>query len=130
MATERYNDLDLITALQKVSSSVGGSLSVAKYEQLRSVDQPSAARIIQRFGSWNKAVAAAGTKLTRTTRVYKSKFQTNDVTNWARKYFAQATKPSYQDFSTWLKTQSDAPSAQTCRNLVGSWQAIVNLVKN
>ena len=130
MATTRYQDSDLISALTQVAQISPGLLSVAKYDQLRAINQPSSALILQRMGSWGAALTAAGLASNKSSRSYQRKFGLVDAVRWTQEYLATTTKPSYQEFSRWLKEHSDAPSAQTCRNLAGSWQALINQAKN
>lgn len=130
MATARYKDSDLVLALTQVAQISSGLLSVAKYDSLRRVDQPSSALIVQRMGSWAAALTAAGLTSNQSSRSYQRKFEPADAVRWTKKYLATTAKPSYQEFAQWLQQQSDAPSAQTCRNLAGSWQALINQAKN
>ena len=130
MATARYKDSDLVLALTQVAQISSGLLSVAKYDSLRTVDQPSSALIVQRMGSWGAALTAAGLASNQCSRSYRRKFEPADAVRWTKKYLATTAKPSYQEFSQWLQQQPDAPSAQTCRNLTGSWQALINKAKN
>lgn len=130
MATAQYQNSDLISALIQVAQSSPRLLSVAKYDSLRTLNQPSSALIVQRFGSWGAALAAAGLASNQSSRSYKRKFEIIDAVHWTKRYLASSTKPSYQEFSQWLKQQPEAPSAQTCRNLAGSWQALINQAKN
>lgn len=130
MATARYQNSDLISALIQVAQISPGLLSVAKYDSLRTLNQPSSALIVQRLGSWGAALAAAGLARNQSSRSYQRRFQFIDALHWTKRYLASTTKPSYQEFSLWLKQQPEAPSAQTCRNLAGSWQALINQAKN
>ena len=129
MAAQRYSDQQIFSALRAVSNSAGNVLSVAKYNQNRTSMQPSSALIIQRFGSWNSALKVAGLTPADVNRAYQRKYQLSEVVEWVRKYLATADQPSYQGFSEWLKSQHSAPAAQTCRNIGGSWQQLVNLAK-
>lgn len=51
-----------------------------------------------------------------------------DLLDWVRRYLAEDEKPSYGRFSTWLREQQDAPSANTIRNTFGSWSAVLAAV--
>lgn len=129
MAALRYTDQQIFNALRAVNNSGKNGLSAAKYNQMRTSMQPSSALIIQRFGSWNSALKAAGLTPAAANRTYERKYQLSEVVEWVRRYLATADQPSYQDFSEWLKSQHSAPAAQTCRNIGGSWQQLVNLAK-
>lgn len=130
MAAQRYTDAELIAAIQQVAMRFDGKLSVLKYDNLRTMAQPSSALIIQRFGSWHSATEQAKINSNTGNRVYHRQFTQADAILVTKKYLASTTKPSYQDFSHWLKAQPDAPSAQTCRNLVGSWQQLLTAARN
>lgn len=130
VATQRFTDQDLLQALQQVAKLSHAPLSVAKYEQLRTDDHPSSALIIQRFGSWGDAVRRAYLPTAVVSRSYQKKFSLADAIAITKKYLNSTTNPSYQDFAQWLKTQPKAPSAQTCRNLAGSWQQLITAAKN
>lgn len=130
MAAQRFTDQDLMQALQQVAKLNETPLSVAKYEQLRTYEHPSSALIIQRFGSWSDATKRAKLPTTKASRSYQKKFLLADAIAITKKYLNSTTKPSYQDFAQWLKTQPEAPSAQTCRNLAGSWQQLLTAAKN
>lgn len=129
MAAQRYTDHDLIAALTKVAAQLDVTLSVVSYDRSRSAEQPSSALIIQRFGSWRSAIARAGLAGNSASRSYQRSFLIEDALAVTKTYLANTAKPSYQDFAHWLKTQPDAPSAQTCRNLAGSWQQLLQLVQ-
>lgn len=130
MAAQRYTDADLIAAIKEVAMRVDGKLSVSKYDNLRTLAEPSSALIIQRFGSWRSATEIANIKSNTGNRIYRSKFTKADAILVTKKYLASTTKPSYQEFAHWLKGQPGAPSAQTCRNLVGSWQQLLTAARN
>ena len=130
MAAQRYTDAELIAAIQQVAMRIDGKLSVLKYDHLRTLAQPSSALIIQRFGSWRNATEQANINSNTGNRVYRRQFTKADAILITKKYLASTTKPSYQDFADWLKTQPDAPSAQTCRNLAGSWQQLLTAARH
>ena len=129
MATQRFSDADLIAALTQVALQLDGNLSVASYDRFRSVDQPSSALIIQRFGNWRSAVTKANLVGNVASRSYHRSFELADAVAVTKNYLATTAKPSYQDFAQWRKSQPSAPSAQTCRNLAGSWQQLLALAK-
>ena len=129
MAAQRFTDVDLTTALIQVATQLDGNLSVASYDRFRSADQPSSALIIQRFGNWRSAIAKANLVENVPSRRYKRNFLLADAVAITKTYLATTAKPSYQDFAQWLKSQPSAPSAQTCRNLAGSWQQLLALAQ-
>lgn len=130
MAIQRFSDTDLLTALQDVACNVNGPMSVIKYDKIRSANHPSSALIIQRFKRWSKALILAGLPHQSANQSYQSKFTLEDAISFTKKYLSEAPRPSYQDFSNWLRHIPDTPSAQTCRNLAGSWQNLITAAKN
>jgi len=129
MANQRYSDADIKQALQRISAITSGAVSVAKYDNSRLPSEPSSALLIQRFGSWQSVCKFAKVETNIASRSYKSQHSQAEVIKLVKSYLAQQAKPSYKDFAAWLKTQPAAPSAQTCRNAVGSWQHLLDLAK-
>lgn len=130
MAAQRYTDAQLIAAIKEVAMRIDGKLSVLKYDHLRTMAQASSALIIQRFGSWRSATEMAKIHSNTGNRIYQRQFTQADAILVTKQYLASTTKPSYQDFAHWLKAQPGAPSAQTCRNLAGSWQQLLTAARN
>lgn len=113
--------------MRRVAALPGGSpLSVSFYDRHRGDDALTSARIIQRRGSWREACAAAGVESNKPSRAsYRHRWSEKDLLDWVRRYLAEAEKPSYADFSGWLRDQQDAPSANTVRNTFGGWSAVL-----
>lgn len=112
--------------MRRVAALPGGSpLSVAFYDRHRGEAALTSARIIQRQGSWREACAAAGVESNKASRSYRHKWSEEDLLVWVRRYLAEAEKPSYADFSRWLRDEVDAPSANTVRNTFGGWSAVL-----
>jgi hypothetical protein len=129
MTNQRYSDADIEQALKRVSAKIPGPISVTRYENNRLATEPSSALLIQRFGSWRSACGFAKVETYPASRSYKSQHSQAEVIKLVKIYLAQQTKPSYKGFADWLKAQPAAPSAQTCRNLVGSWQQLLDSAK-
>ena len=121
------NDEAVQTEMRRVAALSGGSpLSVAFYDKHRSDDALTSARIIQRLGSWREACAAAGVESNKPSRTaYRHKWSQEDLLDWVRRYRLECDKPSYSDFSRWLRDQAGAPSANTVRNTFGGWSAVL-----
>ena len=98
---------------------------VASYNKLKSKDDPSSALIIQRLGSWQQACQLAKIPVNQPSMNYQSRHSASEIIDLASRYLASTDQPSYKSFSSWLKQQPAAPSAQTCRNVIGSWQQIL-----
>ena len=112
--------------LRRVAGLTGGApLSVKFYDEHRAAGALTAARIIQRSGSWRKACAAAGVETNKAARTYRRRWSREDLLGWVRDYLAADGQPSYGRLSTWLREQPDAPSANTIRNTFGTWTAVL-----
>ena len=125
MAAERYRDADLVQAIRRIWAISNAAVSVASYNKLKSKDDPSSALIIQRLGSWQQACQLAKILVNQPSRNYQSRHSASEIIDLASLYLASTDQPSYKSFSSWLKQQPAAPSAQTCRNVIGSWQQIL-----
>jgi hypothetical protein len=125
MAAEQYRDADLVKAIRRIWAISNAAVSVASYNNLKSKDDPSSALIIQRLGSWQQACQLAKIPVNQPSRNYQSRHSASEIIALASRYLASTDQPSYKSFSGWLKQQSAAPSAQTCRNVIGSWQQIL-----
>lgn len=125
MAGEHLNE-QVVAEMRRVAALPDGSpLSVAFYDRHRGDGALTSARIIQRLGSWREACAAAGVASNAPSRTsYRHRWNEEDLLEWVRRYLAEADKPSYADFSRWLRGQPEAPSANTVRNTFGGWSAV------
>jgi len=109
-----------VTALRAAAAQVSGPMSVAKYDTAGY--EPSSSRIIQRFGSWSAACAAAGLPSRGTSRRYEPRWTVEAVTDAVARYLASAgASGSYAGYASWAKEADGAPSAQTVRNVLGGW---------
>ncbi len=107
-------------ALRVAAQQHGEPLSVAQYDA--GGHEPSSSRIIQRFGSWNAACAAAGLRTRDATRRYARNWDAEAVTAAVARYLANpGATGSYAGYAQWARTADGAPSAQTVRNVLGSW---------
>lgn len=130
MAAEQYRDADLVQAIRRIWAISNSAVSVASYNKLKSKDDPSSALIIQRLGSWQQACQLAKIPVNQPSRNYQSRHSASEIIALASRYLASTDQPSYKSFSSWLKQQPAAPSAQTCRNVIGSWQQILQQATN
>ena len=84
--------------------------------------EPSSSRIIQRFGSWSAACAAAGLSARAATRRYRSAWGAESVIQAVARYLAgPGASGSYAGYADWAKNTDGVPSAQTVRNVLGGW---------
>lgn len=102
-----------------------GRLSSRRYDRTKPDDAVSPARVLQRFGSWRAACEAAGVEPGGSGRsTYARTFSEEDCWAAVRAYLADPdAKGSYADFTRWTMTHA-APSAQTVRNTLGSWNDV------
>ena len=126
MAKERYTDREIARALRTAARMAGEPLSVGKYDKIRDAfEGPSAIRLIQRFGSWSSACAAAGVKSGEAKRSYARKWERAQIVDLVKRYLAEKRKVSFTDFSLWLKQVPASPSPATCRNVGISWSSLL-----
>lgn len=119
-----YTDEQILDGLQAAAETHGQPLSVTQYDAYAAGhDVVGRVRIIQRFGTWNDACLAAGLDVNAAQRAYGKKWSTTSVLPFVAAYLGEATKPSYAGYTAWAREAAGAPSAQTVRNLFGSWSA-------
>lgn len=127
MANERYSDREIARALRTAAKMAGEPLSVGKYDKIRDAfEGPSAIRLIQRFGSWSSACAAAGVKSGEAKRSYARKWERAQIVELVKTYLGEDRKVSFMDFSLWLKRLPGSPSPATCRNVGISWSSLLD----
>lgn len=115
-----YSDEDIARALRHAAAESGDPLSVARYDACAHV--PSSSRIIQRFGSWSAACAAAGLRTRVASRRYASTWNVEMVGAAVGRYLASpGASGSYVGYASWAKATDGEPSAQTVRNVLGGW---------
>ena len=115
-----YTDQHIATVLRAAAARAGDPLSVAQYDAGR--HEPSSARIIQRFGSWSAACAAAGLSTRSASRTYTRAFDAATVAAAVARYLAEpGCTGSYAGYAAWAQRTEGVPSAQTVRNTLGSW---------
>lgn len=115
-----FTDDHITAVLREAAARAGDPLSVAQYDAGR--HEPSSARIIQRFGSWSSACAAAGLSTRSASRTYTRAFDETTVAAAVARYLAEpGCTGSYAGYAAWAQRIEGAPSAQTVRNTLGSW---------
>jgi hypothetical protein len=119
-----FSDEQVLEGLRQAAGVHGEPLSASAYDAYFAEHQlASRSRVVQRWGSWNEACAAAGLTVNVTHSGYRSKWSEAVITEHVADYLADARRPSYAGYDAWQKSTSGAPSAQTVRNRFGSWQA-------
>ena len=118
-----YSDQDLIEALRAAAEATERPLSVKAYEvHQRAVGGPTYARIIQRLGSWNAALARSGLETRAVTRGYARRWDEDQMVAEVRRFLTEGGG-SYAAYDAWARREPEAPSAQTVRNHFGGWAA-------
>ena len=115
---ETFSDEDILAALRAVAGLLGEPLSHGKYDSAEH-SGPSSARVIQRFGSWSAACAAAGVRSGAASRTYASKWDRESVIAAVRAFPGS----TYAQYEAWAREDSARPSAATVRNVLGGWAA-------
>ncbi len=116
---ETFSDEDILAALRAAALEIGEPLSHGRYESLGR--GPSSARIIQRFGSWSAACAAAGVVSGSASRTYTQRWDRTAVISAVREYLITGSG-TYADYQDWARSE-DRPSGATVRNVLGGWAA-------
>lgn len=115
-----HTDEDIAGVLRAAAAESGDPLSVARYDA--GAYEPSSSRIIQRFGSWSAACAAAGLRARGASRRYVSSWDADEVAAAVSRYLSSpGASGSYAGYERWAKTADGEPSAQTVRNMLGGW---------
>lgn len=113
----------IFAELRRVAALDGGEPLTGKFYDEHRTGGLSHARLLQRFETWTAACTAAGVtpRGPNPGRTYQRRWTAEDMVGWVWRYLSSAEAPSYARFDQWLRTQPEAPSAQTIRNTVGSW---------
>jgi len=126
----KWSDDEVVKILQE-AATLEFPLTVAAYAKLLEdgyLRGPSAARIVQRFRSWQAACDLAGVEAGKRTRPLDLSRWTNEdlyvaVIHYLR--LPQSTGAA-TDYDSWASGQDDVPSMGTLRNRLGSWNQIRN----
>ena len=122
---ESFTDDQILRAIRAAASRCGEPLSHTRYDSVsRDVAGPSSARIIQRFGSWRRACAAAGVASGVPAREYAHRWDQASVTSAVAAYLVSEGCPgTYAGYEAWARAGTDRPSGATVRNVLGGWSA-------
>jgi hypothetical protein len=128
--SEQYSDEDLHAAMQRAWAAVREArpgvegLSHVLYDAYRDVaTDPSPARIIGRYFTWNRACEAAGIPdggMRRGRTSYSTAWTDAEILAAVRRFVADMTaagkRSTYGRFDVWQRDHDDAPSGTTVRN--------------
>jgi hypothetical protein len=126
----KWTDEEVVKVIQE-AATLEFPLTVAAYAKLLEegyLRGPSAARISQRFRSWQAACDLAGVEAGKRTRPLDLSRWTNEdlyaaVIHYLR--LPQSTGAA-ADYDSWASGQDDVPSMGTLRNRLGPWNQIRN----
>lgn len=128
--TLKWTDEQIIQVLQE-AATLEFPLTVAAYSKLIEegfLKGPSAARICQRFKSWQVACDLAGVEAGRRTRPLDlSRWTNEDLIDAVITYLKLPhSTGSANDYEYWASGQDDVPSLGTLRNRLGTWNEVRN----
>lgn len=128
--TLKWSDEEIVKVLQE-AATLEFPLTVAAYSKLLEegfLKGPSAARISQRFRSWQAACDLAGVEAGRRTHPLDLSRWTNEDLYDAVIHYLKLTQSTgaANDYDAWASGQDDIPSIGTLRNRLGPW----NMVRN
>ena len=119
---------DIIKAVRRVWAAVqefkpsAEGLAVATYEEVRSMNEPSAAWVASRFG-WDTICEVAGIPSggrRRPMSSYTSGWSDPELLAWVKRYVDDAVnrgkRPTYNGYDKWQRELDDAPSGTLVRN--------------
>ncbi len=136
-STSVFSDELILEHLRLGARYAGEPLTVRSYDQVRgSFDGASAPLVLQRFGSWRDACAAAGVAHGQPVRAHYSRRWTKDqlVDAVAQYLSLPSSRGSFADYERWARRTPGMPSSQTIRTQLGTWtraktQALQRLAK-
>jgi hypothetical protein len=132
--TATVSDAEILDEIRRVAALPDGvPLSSTFFDANRSAGFIGKVRIMQRFGTWSEACAAAGVESRVSFRPnYGRRWNRKQMLGWADQYLSETgAGGSYADFTAWLKARSGdgAPSSQTIRNYIGPWREVLDEVQ-
>lgn len=128
ISDSRQTQLDALSAIRR-AATYDWPLSSVRFDELirqGEISGPSSVRIMQIFGTWSNACAEAGVESLAPARDnYQSKWTDQDLFGFVREYLVSAgASGTFGDFDRWATRKADAPSGQTLRNRLGTWNEV------
>jgi DNA-binding CsgD family transcriptional regulator len=129
-SAQKWSDQEIIQTLRE-AATLEFPLTVKAYSKLLEdgfLKGPSAARISQRFRSWQAACDLAEVEAgTRTRPLDLSRWTDDDLYAAVILYLKLAESTgAAADYDSWASGQDDVPSMGTLRNRLGAWNQIRN----
>lgn len=121
----------ILAEMRRVAALVGTrTLSKDVFDAHKAPEIVGHVRIIQIFGKWSTACAAAGLETSRIRhRRYDRSWSDEELLGWVRRYLSEVgAEATFADFTEWLRghTAEGAPSSSTVRNRLGTWRRVVS----
>lgn len=121
MASERdpkpqlFPDASLKKILREAAKTLDPAviLTAGRYKVIRqaaSGELPAVATIVHRFGSWRRALDAAGIAHRDSSRVYDRKWSEDDMTLCVADAFLATGTSSFRGYEDWAKGREDVPA--------------------
>lgn len=126
-----YSDLDLIEAIQAVTDHLGRTPASGEYAKVASeFGLPSLPTIGNRFGTWVKAVTAAGLEPAQGARRAYTRRWTEDACEAALERVVLETGhvPSANEYDEIAQLDDALPSLATVRNRLGRWTVVMSRI--
>jgi transcriptional regulator len=127
--SKSWTDSQCIISLVN-ASTYAFPLTVLRYRQLldeRTIDGPTVAIFIQRFGSWVNACTLAGVEYGEALREYDRTWSDNELLGFVRRFMHQREdgRWSIEKYEDWRKRpEVDGPSVGLLRLYLGTWSEI------
>lgn len=129
MATQRYDDRELLEGIRHAARAQGEPLTVKAYDAHREVatELASGALVVRRFGTWKQACDLAGVS-TNSTRSNSRRWSSEELIGWVAAYLASPGSPgSLNGYTAWARENDGAPSGPTLRNSFPRWAEVREL---
>lgn len=124
MANQRYSDDVMLQALRQAAAIVGEPMSTGAYESVqRDQSLPMWLTIVNRFGGWNAACAAAGLEVNSQHRGRAATWDQASAAEAVARFLAdpETVGESFAAYTAWAKTREGVPSGPTVKNVFGTW---------
>ena len=127
--TKAWTDSQCIESLVN-AATFAFPLTVLRYRQLleaRTIEGPTVAIYVQRFGSWVNACTQAGVEYGEAQREYDRTWSDNELLRFVRRFMYEREdgRWSIEKYEDWRKlAEVDGPSVGLLRLYLGSWSEI------
>lgn len=136
---KKYSDVELLQILRDASDAIGGVLTTSGYDQFAKgrsfIDGrpwPTHQTPFNRFGSWRKALLAAGLAANPSSPIAGQRiFDPNHCIDAIRHVHRQVgAVPTFSEYESIARASNGAfPSGATVRNRCGSWTEALRMAE-